>query len=261
MEEEFLPNTNVSTSRRLKPRKHAQLFQAFSFWRELSRMLMAHKARISAVERGACALDAEFEVAMIKRLNLEDAVEYARKSMIDAASEIAVWPWITQFNGLRAGGLAAQLLAQIDDIGKFRTVSALWRYAGYAVVDGKREYRRAGEPMHYNNTLKSTCYLIGQQFLRSQTEPWVSFYYDYKERIRNKYRSPWCEQCNRPASACTGKKHRHKYTDGHIHMMAMRAMIKIFLCNLWVRWREYEGLPVTPPYVQAVLGHTGVEYV
>jgi len=35
-------------------------------------------------------------------------------------------------------------------------------------------------------------------------------------------------------------------------------MGKIFLAHLWVKWREFEGLPVSQPYVQAILGHTHI---
>jgi len=44
-------------------------------------------------------------------------------------------------------------------------------------------------------------------------------------------------------------------SEGHIHNMALRKMIKLFLVCLWVVWREEEGLSVTKPYAIDRLGH------
>lgn len=63
------------------------------------------------------------------------------------------------------------------------------------------------------------------------------FYYDYKNRL-----------CRSPA-------HKDK-TDFHRHNMSMRYMMKIFLSDLYAKWRELDGLPVTPPYHEAKLGLT-----
>ena len=40
-----------------------------------------------------------------------------------------------------------------------------------------------------------------------------------------------------------------KYTKGHIHNLAKRRCTKQFLANMWARWRQMEGLPVTPPFM------------
>lgn len=47
-------------------------------------------------------------------------------------------------------------------------------------------------------------------------------------------------------------------SEGHLHNMALRKMIKLFLAHLWMVWREAEGLPVSEPYVQEKLGHTHI---
>ena len=36
---------------------------------------------------------------------------------------------------------------------------------------------------------------------------------------------------------------------GHKHNAALRKMTKRFLSHLWAAWREIEGLPVTPPWI------------
>lgn len=64
---------------------------------------------------------------------------------------------------------------------------------------------------------------------------------------------------------CDGKKHNVKWgrSDAHRHQAAVRYMVKIFLLELWLKWRELEGLPITEPYSEAKLGikhgdHVGV---
>lgn len=62
-------------------------------------------------------------------------------------------------------------------------------------------------------------------------------YYDYRARLNN------------------DKRHDGK-TDFHKHNMANRYMIKMFLADLYAKWRELAGLPVVPPYAEAKLGLT-----
>jgi len=228
-----------------KPRKHPRLWQSYLWWEELMLMRQRHTLRIVAAERGKSCLDAAFERTMVDCLQLDDVLAMARQRMIEAGEELGeVWEWVTGIKGLGAGGLAAQLLALIDDISKADTVSALWRYAGFGVVDGQAERNTRGEKSHYNRRLKATCYNIAVSFLRAQTPVYVDIYYDEKRRQRELHPVP---------EKVDGKT---RYSDAHIHNMAWRKMIKIFLQHLWVVWRQAEGLPVTMPYAQDILGHT-----
>ena len=167
-----------------------------------------------------------------------------------------VWDWITSIKGLGAGSLAAQLLAQIDDIAKFDTVSKLWRFCGYAVIGGKAEKNTAGETSHYNAKLKSICYLVAEQFIRQQTPVYVDIYYSEKARQRAMFPTTICRMCGCAWTDCQSKKtHKQLYNDAHIHNRAWRKMVKIFLQNLWLVWRQTEGLSVSEPFA-ARLGHT-----
>jgi UDP-2,3-diacylglucosamine pyrophosphatase LpxH len=44
-------------------------------------------------------------------------------------------------------------------------------------------------------------------------------------------------------------------SEGHVHNMALRKMVKLFLACLWLEWRKAEGLPLTKPYAIEQLGH------
>ena len=243
----------------LKPRKRPLLWQAYLHWNELVELRKRHLLRVSAIERGAANLDATFERNVMEHMQIDALIRYAKKTMVGYGETSAgpVWAWLTSIRGLGEGGLAAQLIAQIDDIESFTTVSKLWRFCGYAVIDGQIERGVKGEKSHYNRRLKSVCYLIADQFIKQQTSPYVEVYYEAKRQDREAHPETMCRQCGIPWEECKSKKaHAKTFNDGHIHHRAMRKMVKLFLSHLWVIWREAEDLPITLPYAHAILGHT-----
>ena len=58
----------------------------------------------------------------------------------------------------------------------------------------------------------------------------------------------------------TGKKYEIEgiISEGHIHNMALRKLIKLFIACLWLVWREAESLPLTKPYALEVLHHSSL---
>lgn len=230
-----------------KPRMRPQLWQSYLWWNELVEMRKRHILRITSIERGKSNLDAQLEYDILDHMQLEQLVKLARRTMINYGETVGpIWNWVTAIRGLGEGSLAAQLLAQIDDIGKFSTISKLWRFAGLAVIDGKAEHNVPGEKSHFNKRLRSICWLISEQFIRQQTPVYVDIYYEEKERQRKLH----------PEKIKVNGK--WKYNDGHLHNRAKRKAVKIFLSHLWLAWRESEGLPTSKPYAEAVLGHTNI---
>lgn len=132
--------------------------------------------------------------------------------------------------------------------------SSFWAYAGLDVGhDGKGRSRRTehlverdyinkeGKPdkrvgITFNPFLKTKLIgVLGASFLRCGKEnKYAKMYYDYKNRIENM-----------PAHVEKSKGHRHN--------MAIRYMVKRFLCDLHIAWREIEGLPVTVEYSEGKL--------
>jgi hypothetical protein len=147
------------------------------------------------------------------------------QSIADLAEDFPIVERMTRVKGV--GKTLAMKVAVMIDIRKADTISALWRYAGYAVIDGQREKPTKGEKLHYNARLKTACYLVGSSFLKSNS-PYRRIYDDAKEYY----------QANRP-----------DWTKAHVHNAAMRKMIKIWLAHLWQVWREMEGLPVTQLWI------------
>jgi predicted ribosome quality control (RQC) complex YloA/Tae2 family protein len=132
--------------------------------------------------------------------------------------------------------LAAKLISMIE-IERSPSVSSLWRYAGLAVIDGEHERKHKGEPLHYNERLKSTViYNIGGSFLKANS-PYRKIYDESKEYY----------QLNRP-----------EWVKLRCHYAAIRKMMKVFLSHLWLVWREMEGLPTRNLYVEEYKGHTHI---
>jgi hypothetical protein len=141
-----------------------------------------------------------------------------------------MYPYITGVKGI-GYSYDSQILSVVD-IRKADTVSALWRYAGYAVIDGTTERLVKGEPLHYNKKLKSALYNVAGNFLKNNS-PYRKFYDDAK--IYYSENRDW--------------------TKAHIHMASIRKMNKMFLSHLWHVWREVEGLETRELYVVEKLGH------
>jgi hypothetical protein len=211
-----------------KPRKNAQLWQAYLWWYELMEMRKRHTLRISSIEKGKSNLDSQFEKDMLEETHIDTLLKNTKKTMTLAGVTVGpVWDWLTGIKGLGEGGLAAQLLAQIDDIEKFENPAKLWRFSGFAVVEGKAERNQKGEKSKFNRRLKGVCFNIADQFIKQQTPGYVDIYYSEKEKQRALHPEP-VENSN-------GKK---IYTDAHVHNIAWRKMIKTFLKDLYNEWRK-----------------------
>ncbi len=147
--------------------------------------------------------------------------------------------------------LIGRLIAIVQDVGRFDTVSKLWKYVGMDVRDGKAPKRKRGEKSTWSPAGRRLCYNIGDSFIKSRS-PYREFY-DLKKAL---YRKRHPEKIDSGRKSKDGKV-IYDYTDGHVHAMARRYMVKLFLSHAWELWRQVEGLPVRAPYAMEYLGHTG----
>jgi len=186
--------------------------------------------KLSAIERGVSDAD-EFTTNYYRyhQALLQKRVDELTK---DVDSMARHWPIISAMTELRGVSTtsAAKIVCEID-IARSNTISALWRYAGYAVVDGKRERRVKGEKSHYNEHLKRAVYQQGDLFIKLRN-PYRDLYDTAKERY-----------------TALG------WTKMHAHLASIAPMVKMFLSHLWLVWREMEGLPLSLPYAHGILGH------
>ncbi len=183
-----------------------------------SMALKVHRENLEMLEQ----LEGEYEKRMrrVVRYLLEDEPVMRRLLSVKGVGEV----------------YAGELLARID-IERADTISALWRFCGYAVVDGVAERPKRGEKLHYCARLKTTCYVILTSFLKCKESPYKDYYYAQRARY----------EASRP-----------DWSKGRVHMAAARKTIKLFLAHLWLVWRRELGLPVRDPYAIANLGHSTV---
>lgn len=167
--------------------------------------------------------------------------------------------------------MAAVLISYLDPA-KARHASSFWKFAGLDVgPDGAGRSRRKPHLVErtytdrsgkeatrmgitYDPFLKTKLTgVLGPSFLRSGS-PWRKVYDDYKHRLetdpaREKLTvGDWKKRNN------AGDDVSKLWTPGRIHRASIRYMVKMFLADLWAKWRELEGLPVPVPYAEAKLG-------
>lgn len=245
--------------------------------RTLQKSRIAFSNRASAIERGADMADEATKELVAKWHERFDELESEADK--DIARLVKDMPIVQQMTCVKGIGplLAAKLVSMID-IERADTVSALWRYCGYAVMDGQRERPKAGEKLHYNIRLKTTLYLIGSSFVKSAS-PYESIYREAWDKYKNERDWAWCATCSKKVNASRNgdsepmqvlvnhcedpDSHRAVANRGpgkgwqtnHVHLAAMRKMNKVFLAHLWERWRALEDLPVRDLWVMEYGGH------
>lgn len=138
--------------------------------------------------------------------------------------------YLKQVKGV--GVLMASVIISEYDIRIAETVSKMWAFTG--LVPGRDKLIK-GEKASFNKRLRAKmCGVLGPSFLKCNS-PYREYYDNMKARYENEER--WKDE-----------------TSLHRHRAATRYMIKMFLKDLYVAWREIEGLPVREPYAEEYLG-------
>ncbi len=268
MTADYLLEDDAETPKKLKKEhKLINLWQNYLWYAEMLEMRKRHLLRISAIDRGLTSMDKQLEIDRMEAMRLDEWKVDLGKLLADSGETAGpVWDWITSIKGLKSGLLAAQLLAQIDDIALSPTIASLWRFCGYAVFDGKAEPKASFKApqdkvagKHYNMKLKGVCYNIAESFIKQQTPSYVDIYYAEKIRQRELHPVAICRKCDIECTIKTKKvkgqefqvfscpndgKHTKDFTDSHLHYRGIRKMIKAFLKDLWLEWRKAEGLDI-----------------
>lgn len=230
-----------------KPRKLMLLYQAYQTWHEFMEMRKRHTLRAISVLREKSNMDIGFEVQVVAVA--DSLCEGFRSEMIEIAEKEVgeIWAYLLKIKGLGAGNLAAQLLALIDDIGKFDTVAKLWAYSvGGVNEDGRMVRAKKGELSPVNKKIAALMYNIQDQFVRHRAFPYRLQYDEEKARLRELHPEPVeaVEGVNVPK----GYPWPKLFTDSHVDRMARRKIGKAFLRDLWLTWRKFEGLSISEPY-------------
>lgn len=154
------------------------------------------------------------------------------------------WPWLKQVRGV--GPISSALVVAHIDIERAHSISALWRYAGYGLTDGKRDRPTPGQKLVYNKTLKTYVYRLITGCIRAGGNT------DHPQQFDKIYRDAkhGYLTIRGPDSGV-----EEPWTLLHCELAARRKAAKLFLAMLWQVWREAEGLPLSEPYVAHAEGH------
>lgn len=207
-------------------------------------------------------------------VQLEELENYIDDRVGDIIEVHPAYPWFSLVKGIGRENIAKVI--GLVDITKAQTISGLWMFAGLAPDESGRAMKRVkGQKLHYNSQLRSMCWRLGSSLKRATGK-----FYDYYIREKEKYAKRFegegssvlatpsgrwiCSSCGQfwtkkvDITPCCDNQTIVKKTKeepegvvwkGHLDMMAMRKMIKLFLGCLWLTWREGEGLPTRAPYV------------
>jgi hypothetical protein len=229
---------------------------------EVKSLLLLLKKEYKLITNGMVKLTRKFKPGDIITDFTELLLIHQYEAMVDAEKKLfkdldqsikGVRIWEEYLKKVKGVGpaMAGVIIAKID-ISKAKYVSSLWRYSGLDVgEDNKGRSRRKEHLREYEYTdkhgeiknkmgitfdpmLKTKLIgVLGPSFLKQQGG-YADIYYSYKHRLEN-------------------RADLKEYTKGHIHNMAIRYMVKIFLADLFVAWKEIEGLTVPAPYHEAKL--------
>ncbi len=213
-----------------------------------------------------------FRAIYMHQIEQEQAIrKYLQKKLLE-------YPvWTEYLVGLRGVGevMGAVIISEYD-IEIATTVSKLWQFTGLnpGVVRGKKnetatdgsriivvtdEYVRGdrltkGFIAPFNRRLRTKIVGVLAGNLIKQNPHYYELYVNERMRLSHRDIATSGKTIEQYYVSGDGKI-KWKPNQGHIHAMARRKMIKIFLLDLYVAWRTIEGLPVRPPYQEEYLGH------
>ena len=130
--------------------------------------------------------------------------------------------------------IAARLISAILDIRRFKTKAALKAFCGVHLTSGddsgeqRFARRRGGQVANWSGEARQALYLLGEQWNRRPDSEWGRVLLHYKAQFR----------ATHPEPVTVGSKKR--YTNGHIHRMALWRTRTKFVERLWSRWWAFE---------------------
>ena len=128
--------------------------------------------------------------------------------------------------------IAGAIIAAVKDIRRFETPAKFVAFCGVHVSsEGGLPRRRIGKTSNWNPEARQALYLLGDQFNRRPASTWGQRLLENKRLLRERHPE---------AIEVEGKK---RYTDGHIHKMALWRTVTQFTNWLYVEWWKLERQP------------------
>lgn len=145
------------------------------------------------------------------------------------------------------GVIAGRILYAIADVRRFPDEGHLKNYAGYGFErpgpsqnanEMPIQRRRKKRASSWNRVLKQGIFLFCDQANRRPGTFWGDILLAKKEELRARFPRVVTETRKTPE----GDVKVRMYTKGHIHNMAMRYVGQKFLCQVFQRWQDFEGI-------------------
>lgn len=204
--------------------------------------------RIWSIKNKRAEGDIDFWELMLGRVKpWEEETNAYLRNIVEGYAVWSRWGKYVKGMGLISLGI---IIGEID-IRKAHSISALWRFSGYGVINGERQRRLPAEKSDYNGRLRTMIYRQAQGLLRAG-----GCYADLYQRFKEEEIRRAQERGLKIVPSKKGKALKDDEMAAlHVHLRALRRMIKIWLSHLWLVWREAEGLPLSKPYAIDRLGH------
>lgn len=249
-----------NTEKSLTPSKEDRVKSAKPFEFLLNAVFEIEKLRVAAQVRKTHLAkngrqDPETDALFEKIKELE---KYADDRVAALIKSHPAYSWFSKVKGIGRENIGK--VVGLVDIEKADTISSLWKFAGYAVDEnGKAPKRKKnGGKLSYNSRLRSMCWRLGGSLMKGKGK-FFEYYCEEKDKYVERLGSKGIKIV--PATKLP-KKEGKRYepddmiSEGHLHNMALRKMIKLFLACLWLIWRENCKLPTRKPYVLEYKNHT-----
>ncbi|TSC69654.1 MAG: hypothetical protein G01um101456_6 [Parcubacteria group bacterium Gr01-1014_56] len=129
--------------------------------------------------------------------------------------------------------IASRVVSGVVDIRRFSDKTKFKAFAGvHILLNGKFPRRRSGQLSNWNPDVRQALYLLGDQFNRRPGSYWGQKLLANKAYFRRVHPEPVADE-----------KGVKKYTNGHIHKMAIWRTLSQFVMWLYREWTRYEGDP------------------
>lgn len=205
-------------------------------------------------------IEDEFDMAKANDVILSSLVKEEKRREAElkvAVHELPVWQRFFADTEGCGEVLAAGIITPIADIRMFRTEAKLKAFCGVHILsDGRFARKRAGSTANWNPRARQALYLLGKQFVYRADSEWGLKLRKYKAGFRERHPVVECSTCGIPWEQCTKRKddsetvvetvpgqkrHVRRYSDGHIHKMAIWRTLTRFVERLHREWTRIDA--------------------
>lgn len=161
------------------------------------------------------------------------------KELVKALENLAVYREV--FKPIEGVGpkIAGRIIAAVADIRRFQTAPQLKAFCGvHVLADGSFPRRRVGKVANWHGDARQALFLLGEQFNRRPDSTWGTYLREMKKNLRRVHPVP--VEVEVPDKEKGGTKMVKRYSDGHIHKMALWRTLSRFVEKLHADWWELE---------------------